>query len=122
MEEIMYLRITVKAAPTRTKYCNRMKARDQKFMDYWEKTRGKGRRKFVLKSGLLWGVLTALFTELFSLREKGIMEAVFSLEFVFRLGIFLIFGILLFGFLAWKLNERKYFTLKETEKDIGKIQ
>ena len=91
-------------------------------MDYWEKTRGKGRRKFVLKSGLLWGVLTALFTELFSLNEKGIMEAFFSLEFVFRLGIFLIFGILLFGFLAWKLNERKYFKLKETEKDIGKIQ
>ena len=112
----MYLRITVQAAPTRTKYCNRMKARDQKFMDYWEKTRGKGRRKFVLKSGLLWGVLTALFTELFSLKEKGITEAFFSLEFVFRLGIFLFFGILLFGFFAWKLNERKYFTLKETER------
>ena len=88
-----------------------MKPKDKKFIDNWGKTRKMGMKKFMIVVGGLWGVLTAIFMQFFELLDTSFKEAFFSKDFIIQLIIFIISGILLFGLIMWRINEKKYLKL-----------
>jgi len=77
----------------------------------WERTRAKGRTRFVLVFGVLfWGVLVAIF---FSLAMGALVP---GSQFGLILGLALIFfpiGGIFWGLSVWRLTERKYLQSKQ---------
>ena len=92
-----------------------MNQREEKFVNSWAKTRKMGMIKFMIFSGGLWGVLTACIMQMFELREMSFKDAFFSSKFAVQLSIFIIIGIVIFGLVMWKINEKKYLRLVKEE-------
>ena len=88
-----------------------MKPKDKKFIDNWGKTRKMGMKKFMIVVGGLWGVLTAIFMQFFELLDTNFKETFFSKDFLIQLIIFIVSGIFLFGLIMWRINEKKYLKL-----------
>ena len=92
-----------------------MTKKEQKFVTSWAKTRQIGMMKFMIFSGGLWGVLTASIIQMFALSEMSFKDAFFSSKFAVQLSIFIVIGIVIFGLVMWKINEKKYLRLVKEE-------
>lgn len=65
------------------------------------------RWKYQLKMGGFWGIFMAIFSSLFSLKERSLSEQLSSTDFYIRLAGFLIFGIFGLGYMNWKSSQRQ---------------
>ncbi|WP_020674469.1 hypothetical protein [Geopsychrobacter electrodiphilus] len=84
---------------------------NKKQIKNWEATRSKGKKRFVLISGVLnWGVLTAILWSLVMSYTSG---SRFLNYFLIAIVVFPIGGVL-FGHVTWNFMEKKY--LKEKSK------
>lgn len=92
-----------------------MNPKDKKFIESWSKTRKVGMTKFMIFSGGLWGVVTAVVMQLFELGEMTFREAYFSQNFAIQLLLFIIIGTLLFGLAMWKINEKRFLKLTKSK-------
>jgi hypothetical protein len=73
----------------------------------WEKTRARGRTRFVLIRGvLLWGLLTAIFVTIVSAAMNGWHH--WYVSAIIWLVIFPLFGGVVYGPLAWSSIETRY--------------
>ena len=92
-----------------------MKESEIRFLNQWEKTRARGRWHYVLFTGLIWGVFTAIFSRLLALifeRDLTFEEQFLSLDFLLYTGMFTLIAGPLFGLFTWSLSERRYQRLK----------
>jgi hypothetical protein len=95
-----------------------MNPRDQKFMNKWEKARKLGQKKYMFYTGGLWALLTGVLIktmDLFLKPELTFQEIFLNLKFVVFMIVFFILGILLFGFVNWRINEKRYHKLMNEE-------
>ena len=92
-----------------------MKERDKKFIEKWSKIREKGKFNYMIKSGLLWGLFTVIFTQLLKLDETSFRELSLSKFFVVSLLIYLVIGVFGFGYIIWLFAERRYRKLNSQE-------
>ena len=84
-----------------------MKNLDEKFVAYWEKKRGKGKRFFCITSSLWISIPLALLPELWhSYSARDLVELDFNLVKV------IISFVFLFPLNYWKANEKRYLLLK----------
>jgi hypothetical protein len=81
----------------------------------WENTRAKGKWQFVLKSGLLWSLLTITGFTLF----EYLLDGRINIDiFWFKLLLFVSLGFVV-GLAFWRLGERKYQESLSAEKRGG---
>ncbi|MCC9165966.1 hypothetical protein [Pontibacter harenae] len=80
---------------------------DQKFIEQWSKQEEKGMLRNVLSFGILWGAFTSIFSNLFRLRDNTLSEIYLSTDFLLRLAVFTIGGLLL-GANKWRKNQKRY--------------
>ena len=92
-----------------------MKERDKKFIEKWSKIREKGKFNYMIKSGLLWGLFTVIFTQLLKLDEMSFRELFLSKFLVVSLLIYLVIGVFGFGYIMWLFAERRYRKLNSQE-------
>ena len=92
-----------------------MKERDKKFIEKWSKMREKGKFNYMIKSGLLWGLFTVIFTQLLKLDEMSFRELFLSKFFVVSILIYLVIGVFGFGYVMWLFSERRYRKLTSQE-------
>ncbi len=82
---------------------------NEKQLKKWEKIRNKGKMRFILVNGVVyWGVFTALLWSFFMAKMSG---TPFLSYFCVAIIMFPVGG-LAFGFLVWKMSEKKYLTAK----------
>ena len=65
------------------------------------------RWKYQFKTGTFWGVLMAVFTLLFNLKEISFKEQISNSNFWIRLIGYIVVGILILGYFNWKGKEEK---------------
>ena len=86
----------------------------QHWAQYWEKTRTRGRTRFILLTALRWSLTMGIFLNLFlavmargTLDVSVLQEAFWSRTALLRLGVWLLGG-LGYALTMWYLNERSY--------------
>ena len=79
---------------------------DDKLLKNSLKVRNKGRIKYSLEQGLIFGIITFIAGTIFNLDEKSFTEIYFSLRGLLTLGISIIVGFTFYWTIMWKLNER----------------
>ena len=92
-----------------------MKERDKKFIEKWSKTREKGKFKFMIKSGFLFGLFTVIIMQLLKLDEMSFRELFLSNFFVVNLLIHMVVGVFGYGYVMWLFSEIKYRKLNSQE-------
>lgn len=92
-----------------------MKERDKKFIENWSKTREKGKFNFMIRAGLLYGLITVILMQLLKLDEMSFRELFLSKFFVVNLLIFMVIGVFGFGYVMWLFSERRYRKLTSQE-------
>jgi hypothetical protein len=94
-----------------------MTDKDNIFVERWSRSREKGKLSFMLRVGVLWGIITVIVTQLFKLDKMSFKELFLSELFLVKLLIFLLAGIFGFALILWVLSEKKYRRLKSNKKD-----
>jgi len=85
-----------------------MTTKEAKFVAYWEATMKRGRLRYALLHGSIFGFLIFLFTFIFSFLDDSYDE-MFVVPKVFgSLLIFIIGGIIFEGGYTWWMNTKKY--------------
>ena len=92
-----------------------MKERDKKFIEKWSKTREKGKFNFMIRAGLLYGLITVILMQLLKLDEMSFRELFLSTLFVVKLLIYAVIGVFGFGYIMWLFAERRYRKLNSQE-------
>ena len=92
-----------------------MKERDKKFIEKWSKTRKKGKFNFMIRAGLLFGLLTVILMQLLKLDEMSFRELFLSKFFVVNLLIHMVIGVFGYGYVMWLFSEIKYRKLNSQE-------
>lgn len=92
-----------------------MKERDKKFIEKWSKTREKGKFNFMIRAGLLYGLITVILMQLLKLDEMSFRELFLSTLFVVKLLIYVVMGVFGFGYVMWLFSERRYRKLTSQE-------
>ena len=92
-----------------------MKERDKKFIEKWSKTREKGKFNFMIRAGLLFGLLTVILMQLLKLDEMSFRELFLSKFFVVNLLIYMVIGVFGFGYVMYLFSEKKYRKLTSQE-------
>ncbi|QCX54122.1 hypothetical protein [Elizabethkingia sp. JS20170427COW] len=90
-----------------------MTTEEQQFLQFWENIKKKGRLKYALKNGLVWGVFSAFFLFLFQyfVLKAEDKDQLWMSAFINTIAL-LITGIALYYFWIWTLNEKKYLRIK----------
>ncbi len=94
-----------------------MTDKDRIFVERWSKTRKNGKLSFMLRVGVLWGIITVIITQLFKLDNMSFKELFLSELFLVKLLIFLLAGIFGFALILWVLSEKKYRRLRPNENE-----
>ena len=92
-----------------------MKERDKKFIEKWSKTREKGKFNFMIRAGLLYGLITVILMQLLKLDEMSFRELFLSTLFLVKLLIYVVMGVFGFGYVMWLFSERRYRKLTSQE-------
>lgn len=92
-----------------------MKERDKKFIENWSKTREKGKFNFMIRAGLLYGLITVILMQLLKLDEMSFRELFLSTLFLVKLLIYVVMGVFGFGYVMWLFSERRYRKLTSQE-------
>ena len=92
-----------------------MKEKDKKFIEKWSKTREKGKFNFMIRAGLLFGLLTVILMQLLKLDEMSFRELFLSKFFLVNLLIHMVIGVFGFGYVMWLFAEKKYRKLNSQE-------
>ena len=92
-----------------------MKERDKKFIEKWSKTREKGKFNFMIRAGLLFGLLTVILMQLLKLDEMSFRELFLSKFFLVNLLIHMVVGVFGYGYVMWLFSEIKYRKLNSQE-------
>ena len=92
-----------------------MKERDKKFIEKWSKTREKGKFNFMIRAGLLYGLITVILMQLLKLDEMSFRELFLSKFFVVNLLIHMVVGVFGYGYVMWLFSEIKYRKLNSQE-------
>jgi|GEM_PF-871849 len=85
-----------------------MKRSDEKFLADWEAVRRRGRLKYGLIHGPIWGVLVFLIHGLFALTDHTFTEAYLSKDAGIYLLLMVAGGILMYTTIMWPINDRFY--------------
>lgn len=95
-----------------------MKESDHKFIETWENQVKKGKRKYLLKNGIGWGVWMFIFTEIANyLFEIRPVPGEFK-EYVF-LFIWWLSGGFLFSYFTWYFQKKKYNKLMNRKTEVN---
>lgn len=85
-----------------------MTEKETKFVAYWESTMQRGRWRYALLHGSIFGFLIFLFTFIFSFLDDS-YDKMFVVPNVFvSILIFIIGGIIFEGGYTWWMNTKKY--------------
>lgn len=85
-----------------------MTEKETKFVAYWEIVMHRGRLRYALLHGSIFGFLIFLFTFIFSLLDDS-YDKMFAIPNIFAtLLIFIIGGIIFEGGYTWFMNTKKY--------------
>ena len=85
-----------------------MTAKETKFVAYWEATMKRGRVRYALLHGCIFGFLIFLFTFIFSFLDDSYDEMFVVPKVFVSLLIFIIGGIIFEGGYTWWMNTKKY--------------
>lgn len=89
-----------------------MTEKDTRFVAYWETVMQRGRLRYAVLHGSIFGFLIFLFTFIFSFFD-GSLDEMFKVPKIFgSLLIFVIGGILFEGGFTWWMNTKKYKRLR----------
>jgi len=88
------------------------KAKEELFIEKWEKLRTKGIVKFSLLHGGLYGVLLFVVLFVVDLFKKPFAD-VFTMQLFIDLGMYVLAGIVLLGPFEWLMGERQYKRYKQ---------
>ena len=94
-----------------------MTDKDRIFVERWSKTRKNGKLSFMLRVGVLWGIITVIITQLFKLDNMSFKELFLSELFLVKLLIFLLAGIFGFALILWVIKKKKYRRLRPNENE-----
>lgn len=92
-----------------------MKPEEKKFIESWSETRKMGMKKYMLFHGGTWGLLSVVLIQIFGLTTSSFEAAFFSRDFAIKVILFVISGILFYGLVIWKTNEKRYFNLTKNQ-------
>jgi hypothetical protein len=90
-----------------------MKKSDQKFIAVWEKNLEKGKRNFILKHGIVWGVYMCIVTEIINYFIKTHENPITSGKYIFLFIFWLLAGIIN-AYVIWYFQNRKFNKLKNS--------
>ena len=93
-----------------------MNNRDRQYLDWWGKTRAKGKWRYVATTGFIWGLFSGILSKLFEMivDGKGFAETFLTNDFLLYIVVFIVIGGFLFGLSMWYMSERKYRKLQES--------
>lgn len=66
------------------------------------------RWKFQIRSGLTYGIIAAIISGLFRLKDKTFDELFLSYQFLVRLLVFIAVGIFALGYWNWKSKQKEF--------------
>lgn len=93
-----------------------MKAKPEKFYQYWSKTKMQGPVAYSVKIGIIYALGLAFLTPLIDLQEKSIQELYFTQKFAISVFVKILFGMLFVGPLLWWMNNNRYKKLEAETK------
>lgn len=65
------------------------------------------RWKYQIKIGCFWGIFMMIFSLLFDIKEKTIIEQISSLKFYFGVVVYILIGIFFLGYMSWREKVKK---------------
>ncbi len=83
--------------------------RQQKWLKNWEYWHKKGKWRYMLSTGITWGIFTGLFITLFYHWYYKVCEPTGSV--IIRLIFFVVLGVP-YAYILWRVNEKKYKKIK----------
>jgi len=81
--------------------------KDEKFIKNWEKTRARGRLRYALFEGTLFGLLI-MFVQIIASALSKAVENYFAQNYVLVIFIHILGGILIYWLVFWPMNEYFY--------------
>ena len=85
-----------------------MTEKDKKFIVYWEGVMKRGRLKYALLHGALFGVLIFLFTFIFSFFDDSLDVMFRAPKILITFLVFCIGGMVFEGGYTWWMNTKRY--------------
>lgn len=85
-----------------------MTEKDAKFVAYWEVVMKRGRLRYALLHGSIFGFLIFLFTFIFSFFDGSLDEMFKMPKVVVSMLIFIVGGIIFEGGYTWWMNTKRY--------------
>ncbi|MEZ4909438.1 MAG: hypothetical protein R2774_01120 [Saprospiraceae bacterium] len=90
-----------------------MHANDAKFKENWDKVRAKGRWRYGLENGAIFGFLIFIIVNVLSLSNQSVTEVFLSPRAFTQMITMVIAGIAGYATIKWWLNERIYKRIEE---------
>ncbi|WP_299825476.1 hypothetical protein [uncultured Pontibacter sp.] len=88
-----------------------MNDKEQAFISAWQKYHEKGKAVYLAGYALVYAAITAIITLLFRWGDAPIQDLLLTKEFLTRLVLFMLIG-LIFAHFKWKTNENRYNEIK----------
>ncbi|WP_162427614.1 hypothetical protein [Pontibacter pudoricolor] len=88
-----------------------MTPKEEYLLHTWPKQQAKGKTTYMASHALIYGLLVGFFSLMFRYGDAPVMEMVLSLEFLAKLVLFVVIGLIMANY-KWKANNRKYDKLK----------
>jgi uncharacterized membrane protein YfcA len=98
-----------------------MTSKDEYLLHSWPKQQAKGKITYMALHALIYGFLVGFLSLMFGLGDAPLMEMVFSLEFLAKLVLFLVIGLMMANY-KWKSNSRKYDELRRQSEQQPESQ
>ncbi len=86
---------------------------NEKLMKYYLKVREKGRIRYSIEQGLIFGFIVFIVSNLINLVDQPFSEVYFSWGGLLNLGMYLIIGIFFYGSFMWWVSGQ---TIKKNSK------
>lgn len=89
---------------------------NEKLMKHHLKVRNKGRIRYSIEQGLIFGFIVFIVSNLVNLVDRPFSDVYFSWGGLLNLGMYLIIGIFFYGPFMWWLSERTIKKISQIEK------
>lgn len=94
-----------------------MKISEEKFLNTWKKRQQKGKINFFIMVGFTWGIIVPVFIGLIDLFQNTFYNVFFNKDFLIKLVVFILVGILIMGPIFWNSNNKRYQKLLKKKID-----
>jgi len=84
---------------------DKLTPRQEKWFKKWEYWHNKNKWRYILSTGITWGILTAAFVTLIYRWYYQVCEQ--TNDLIIRFVIFILVGIP-YGYILWRTNEKRY--------------